>query len=107
MCETLERLLQRGNDLRMNSIKHIQASIVPLSEQERDLLHRLYVKQDLSAGEIAERLSAPGAGVSERTIFSRLRAHGISKPYSDHRFKKCKYCPTCKQQMPKKTKKRS
>ena len=73
--------------------------IIAMSIQERDLLYRLYVEKDKSAGEIADKF-----GVSERYVYTRLKEHGISK--DGYGKQKPVYCPTCGQHWQKKSKKK-
>ena len=69
--------------------------VIAMSIKERDLLYRLYVEKDKTAQEIAERF-----GVSERSVYTRLKEHGISK--DGYAKRKPVYCPTCGQQWQKK-----
>ena len=66
--------------------------LMPMSIQERDLLYKLYVKQNKTAQELADKF-----GMSERLVFTRLRQHGISKVGYKKRLPH--YCPTCGQQV--------
>jgi hypothetical protein len=84
--------------------KELKAGLIPLSAKERAFLTRHYIDQNLSPVELSERLN-----VSVRLIYSRLRAHGISKTHPvtgvRNRFAKTvKYCESCGQSLP--TKKR-
>ena len=69
----------------------------PMSLQERELLERLYIKKNLSAAQIAEKLHC-----AERTIFNRLKAHGISREHPvtgiKNIFPPTNYCPHCGQE---------
>jgi len=55
------------------------------SLQERNRLERLYIKQQLGASAVANKL-----GWSERTVYARLAFHGLLAGY-----KRPHYCERC------------
>ncbi len=79
--------------------KPLKPRLLPLSLKEKEFLIKSYLKDELSAPELAERLK-----VSPRLIYSRLKAHGISKEHPitgiKHKYRSAKYCPHCGQVLP-------
>lgn len=82
--------------------KPLKRGILPFSLQEKELLTKLYVNDGLLATEVGEKLK-----VSARLIYSRLKAHGISKVHPitgvRNKFRAAKYCKSCGQQLPSKS----
>jgi hypothetical protein len=64
--------------------------IIAMSIQERDLLYKLYVERNKSAGEIAAKY-----GVSVRYVYMRLKQHAITK--EGYVKPLPVYCPLCGQ----------
>lgn len=74
------------------TVMEIKKGVSPFSQKEYDILFKLYVKQDMTIYELADKLKA-----SPRTLFNRLKAHGISKTKSLR--KKLKFCTHCGQSL--------
>ncbi len=76
----------------------LKPGLMPLSLKEKEYLERTYLKKNLSPAEIGEALN-----VSPRLIYSRLRAHGISKQHpitgTKKKFRSGKYCTHCGQSL--------
>ena len=59
-----------------------------MSCKEAELLYKLYVEQDKTAEELAFK-----SGWPIRSVFVRLKEHGISKRGYEKPYPR--YCPTC------------
>lgn len=68
--------------------------LLAMSRQERDLLYKLYVDQDKTAEDLANKF-----GFSVRFVYTRLKEHGITK--GGYTKPQPHYCPTCGQRWTK------
>ena len=84
--------------MRLNK-RALAPPIIAMSIKERDLLYKLYVEKNKSAGEIAARY-----GFSERSVYTRLKEHAITK--DGYAKRQPVYCPMCGQHCPKNKRKR-
>ncbi len=76
----------------------LKPGLMPLSLKEKEFLEKTYLTRDLSPAEIGEKLD-----VSPRLIYSRLKAHGISKKHPitgvQKKPRRGRYCTHCGQSL--------
>ncbi|MBX9686060.1 MAG: hypothetical protein K2X27_05125 [Candidatus Obscuribacterales bacterium] len=71
----------------------LKRGVTPLSKKERQLLSKLYIDKNMTAEDIASHCE-----VAVRTIYTRLKMHGLSKTMDSKAL--IKYCNHCGQKLP-------